>query len=180
MTFQHRYCLFCQRSFDSHFEKQKYLWAKDIFELFGEHYSDVIMSAMESKITGVSIVCSIVCSGVDQRKHQNSASLAFVMGMHRWPLVSPHKGPVTRKMFPHDDVTTGNSIFYPSVYNVDIDVLVTAKCFATMLSLTVAFRNSLYPKMNTQKAGTVKPVYNDHIMGYFSAFWISSRWPRAT
>ena len=28
--------------------------------------------------------------------------------------------------------------------------------------------------------GTVKPVYNDHLMGYFSAFWSSSRWPRAT
>ena len=28
--------------------------------------------------------------------------------------------------------------------------------------------------------GTVKPVYNDHLMGYFSAFWGSSRWPRAT
>ena len=27
---------------------------------------------------------------------------------------------------------------------------------------------------------TVKPVYNDHLMGYFSAFWCSSRWPRAT
>ena len=27
---------------------------------------------------------------------------------------------------------------------------------------------------------TVKPVYSDHLMGYFSAFWSSSRWPRAT
>ena len=27
---------------------------------------------------------------------------------------------------------------------------------------------------------TVKPVYNNHLMGYFSAFWSSSRWPRAT
>ena len=27
---------------------------------------------------------------------------------------------------------------------------------------------------------TVKPVYNDHLMGYFSAFWSTSRWPRAT
>ena len=29
-------------------------------------------------------------------------------------------------------------------------------------------------------ANTVKPVYNDHLMGYFSAFWCSSRWPWAT
>ena len=45
-------------------------------------------------------------SGVDQRKHQSSASLAFVRGIHRRPVNSPHKGPVTRKMFPFDDVIT--------------------------------------------------------------------------
>ena len=48
------------------------------------HYSDVIMSAMESQITGVAIIYAAVCSGVDQRKHQNSASLVFVRGIHRW------------------------------------------------------------------------------------------------
>ena len=37
-------------------------------------------------------------------KHRSSASLAFVRGIHRWPVNSPHKGPVTRKMFPFDDV----------------------------------------------------------------------------
>ena len=45
--------------------------------------------------------------GADQRKHQSSASLAFVRGIHRWPVNSPHKGPVTRKMFPFDDVILG-------------------------------------------------------------------------
>ena len=40
----------------------------------------------------------------DQRKHQSSASLAFVMEIHRWMVNFPHKGPVTRKMFPLDDV----------------------------------------------------------------------------
>ena len=64
------------------------------------HHSDVIMSAMASQITGISIVCSTVCSGVDQWKLQCSASLAFVRGIHRWLLNSPHKGPVTQKMFP--------------------------------------------------------------------------------
>ena len=47
---------------------------------------------------------STVYSGADQRKHQSSASLAFVPGIHRWPMNSPHKGPVTRIMFPFDDV----------------------------------------------------------------------------
>ena len=68
------------------------------------HYSDVIMSAVASQITGVSIVYLTVCSGVDPRNHQSSASLAFVRGIHRWTVNSPHKGPVTRKIFPFDDV----------------------------------------------------------------------------
>ena len=42
--------------------------------------------------------------GADQRKHQSPVSLAFVRGIHRWPVNSPDKGPVTRKMFPFDDV----------------------------------------------------------------------------
>ena len=62
------------------------------------------MSAMASPITSVSIVYSAVCSGADQRKHQSFASRAFVRGIHRWPVNSPHKGPVTRKKFPFDDV----------------------------------------------------------------------------
>ena len=58
---------------------------------------------MASQTTGVSIVYSTVCSWVDQRK-QSSVSLAFVRGIHRWPVNSPHKGPVTRKMLPFDDI----------------------------------------------------------------------------
>ena len=68
------------------------------------HYSDVIMGAMASQITSLTIINSTVYSGADQRKYQSSASLAFVRGIHRWPVDSPHKGPVTRKMFPFDDV----------------------------------------------------------------------------
>ena len=62
------------------------------------------MGAIVFWITGVSIVYSIYCSGADQSKHQSSALLAFVRGFHRWPVNSPHKGPVTRKRFPFDDV----------------------------------------------------------------------------
>ena len=68
------------------------------------HYDDVIMSAIASQITSLTIVYSIVYSDADQRKHQSSASLAFVWGIHRGPVNSPHKWPVTRKMFPFDDV----------------------------------------------------------------------------
>ena len=47
---------------------------------------------MASQITSVSIVCSTVYSGVDQRKRQSSASLAFVRGIHRWPVNSQMAG----------------------------------------------------------------------------------------
>ena len=56
------------------------------------------------QITSHIIVYSTVYSGINQREHQCSASLAFVRGIHRWPVNSPHKWPVTRKMFPFDDV----------------------------------------------------------------------------
>ena len=68
------------------------------------HYSDVIMLAMASQVTCVSIVYSAVCSSADQRKHESFASLAFVRGIHRWTVNSPHKGPVMRTMFPFDVV----------------------------------------------------------------------------
>ena len=68
---------------------------------FSCHYSGVKMA---SQITRRTIVYSTVCSGADQRKYQSSASLAFALGIHRWPVNSPRKGPVTRKMLPVDDV----------------------------------------------------------------------------
>ena len=58
------------------------------------------MGAMASQITSLTIVYSNVYSDTDQRKHQSSASLAFVSGIHRWPVISPHTWPVTRKGFP--------------------------------------------------------------------------------
>ena len=70
----------------------------------GLNYSDVIMSAMAFQITSVMVVNWTFYSGADQRKDQSSASLAFARVIHRWPVNSPHKRPVTRKMFPFDDV----------------------------------------------------------------------------
>ena len=71
-----------------------------------KHYNDVIMTTMASQITSLTVVYSIVYS--DQSKHQSSASLAFVRRIHRWPVNSPHKRPVTRKIFPFDDVVMIN------------------------------------------------------------------------
>ena len=72
------------------------------------HYSDIIMGAMASQITSLTIVYSTVYSSANQRKHQSSASLAFVRGFHQWPVKYPHRWPVTRKMFPFDDVIVDN------------------------------------------------------------------------
>ena len=62
------------------------------------------MGAMASQISNITIVYWTIYSGADQRKYQSSTSLAFVRGIHRWPVNSPHKGPVAWKMFPFDDV----------------------------------------------------------------------------
>ena len=61
----------------------------------GYHYSDVIMGAIASQITSLTIVYSNVYSDANQRKHQNPAPLAFVRGIHRGPVNSLHKWPLT-------------------------------------------------------------------------------------
>ena len=56
-----------------------------------EHNNDVKMGTIASQITSLTIVYSTVYSDADQRKHQSSASQAFVWGIHRGPVNSPHK-----------------------------------------------------------------------------------------
>ena len=56
------------------------------------HYNDVMMGAMVSQITGLTFVHSTAYLGADQRKHRSCSSLAFVRGIHRWPVNFPHKG----------------------------------------------------------------------------------------
>ena len=85
------------------------------------HYGDVIRAAIASQITSLTIVYSTVYSDADQRKHQSSASLAFVRGIHRGPVNSPHKWPVTRKKFPFDDVIMGLMMPYSIKILVNID-----------------------------------------------------------
>ena len=93
------------------------------------------MSAMASQITDVSIIYSTVCSGADQRKHQSFASLAFVRGIHRWPVNSPHKEPVTWKMFLVDSSKFGLCptfvVVGPYRYRV-ITETVPWQCYATI------------------------------------------------
>ena len=58
-------------------------WNKILITYEAIHYCDVIMGAMASQITSLTIVYSTIHSGADQRKRQSSASLAFVRGIHR-------------------------------------------------------------------------------------------------
>ena len=95
---------------------------RDLTKLIA-HYSDVITSAMASQITSLAIVYSTVYSGTDQRKHQSSALLARCEGNS--PVNSPHKGPVTRKMFPFDEV------------------IINCKFEAFVLQLSVLFTTSI-------------------------------------
>ena len=79
------------------------------------------MGAMASLITILTIVYSIVYSGANKKKQQSFASLAFVWGIHRGPVNSPHKWPVTRKMFPFDDVIMNNWCYIESQNSLNID-----------------------------------------------------------
>ena len=104
------------------------------------HYKDAIMGAMATQIISIKIVFSTVYSGADQSKYQSSASLAFVRGINRWPVYSPHKGPVTRKMFVFDDVIMWN---YFGTTN-------GGQCRALVC---VFFTASLYTFLNKQSRG---------------------------
>ena len=78
------------------------------------------MSMMASRITSLTIVYSSIYPGADQRKHQSSASLAFVRGIHQWPVNFLRKWPVSQKMFPFDDIIMikfiSNIAFSTNVY----------------------------------------------------------------
>ena len=87
------------------------------------HYCNVIMSTMASQITSLTIVYSTVYSGSDRRKHQSSAPLAFVRGIHRRPVNSPYKGPVMPKMFPFDDVIMINVFAHCSWWRDSIETI---------------------------------------------------------
>ena len=100
--------LFCYGYVMSSTSSDSYSWNN----ASGWHNCDIIMSVMASNITGISIVYSAVCSGADQRKHQTSTSLAFVWGIHQWQVNSPHKGTVTWKVFPFDDIIMRCFILY--------------------------------------------------------------------
>ena len=117
------------------------------------HYSDVIMGTIASQITSPVIVYSTVYSDADQRKHQSSASLAFVWGIHRGPVNSPHKWPVTRKMFPFDDVIMIHLDYEFPTQLIDIDPLISLAqvigCWCKTLPLPRGYGNVTWGNIMT-------------------------------
>ena len=85
--------------------------------------------------------CLPVCSGADQRKHQRPASLAFVRGIHRWPVDSPHKGSVTRKMCSFDDV----------IMRLCLGVIYMAITALLVTKPTLNPRSALYRRVSARK-----------------------------
>ena len=111
------------------------------------------MSAMVSQIPSLTIVYSTVYSGTVQRKHRSSASLAFVRGIHRSPVNSPHKGPVTREMLPFDDVIMSKIQLFTS--------LVYTRAEANWL--TIGFNNGLSIIQYIRSNIVMKQQYYDNI-----------------
>ena len=80
-------------------------WNVSHFVIIRGHYSDVIMGGRDSISDHQPHDCLLKCLFRRRSKKTSKlASLAFVQGIHRGPVNSPHKWPVTRKMFPFDDV----------------------------------------------------------------------------
>ena len=73
------------------------------------------MAAMVSQITGISTIRSNISWGAHQIKHQSSVLLAFVREIYRWPVYFPLTGPVTRKIFPFDDVIMWDYEFHTTL-----------------------------------------------------------------
>ena len=118
------------------------------------------MGAIASQITSLTIVHPLVYSDTDERKHKKSASLAFVRVFHQVPVNSPHKWPVTRKMFPFDDVIMtfcsqhGGLSPIPHMHGAEIWIVpmqvVALKCFAHYGSFVRGIHLSLMDSPHTR------------------------------
>ena len=111
------------------------------------------MGAMASQITSLTIVCSVVYSDADQRKHQRSASLAFVRGIHRWP----HKGPVKQKKVPFDDVITVQFEYETTIWE-------TIPYYRTIVKL----HQWIFPRAPLHYSGVIMSAMASQITGVLS------------
>ena len=134
------------------------------------HYDDVIlMSAMASQLASLTLVYLTVYSLADQRKHQSSASLAFVRGIHRWPVNSPHKWPVTRKILPFDDVIVLRDFFC----HLEWCWLLIGKIFQLINTIDLPLVPHMYASVNQVSIGSddvPSPIRPQAII------WTGHRW----
>ena len=133
------------------------------------------MSVRASQITSLTIVYSIVYSDADQRKHQSSASLAFVWGIHRGPVSSPHKGPVTRKMFPFDDVIMKSAmhrdlLVLPVFYKIWTSILLCTH------HQTWSWTKMCFPQKDKDISGDLSDIFLISIMSFSVLCEIWNRW----
>ena len=130
--------------------KQRLKWVWNLHIKFHSHYGDAIMSPMASQTTSLTIVSSNVYAGANQ----SSMSLAFVQGIHRWPVNSPHKEPVTQKMFPFDDII---------MYNPEANELSHIEFFLYELPLTQRTSTLLYGFLvQTLHSTTLLSIFTNH------------------
>ena len=157
-------------------ESEKNLWTNSSL-----HYTDVIMGTIASQITSFTIGYSAVYSDAHQRKYQSSASLVFVWGIHRRPVNSPHKWPVTRKMFPFDDVIMYLSIIALSLTHKEqimhraiiiIVTIVVILMFIITTSDTLPFQlySGYFFLSKTLATGTPWLVRGGELWGVFCEF----------
>ena len=87
-------------------QRERLLFSLSRLEVYRnqKHYNDVIMFAMASQITSLTIDYSTVNSWRRSKKTSKLYVTGLVRGIHRRPVNSPNKGPVTWKMFSFDDV----------------------------------------------------------------------------
>ena len=142
------------------------------------------MGAMASQITSLTSVYSTVYSGADERKYQSSASLVFVRGIHRWPVNSPHKRPVTRKMFPFDDdvimfvIPNGSRLWMTllinSVVHSRIKVLLVCYIMIFVMIYSTKWTDIEYFKSNKRlrkRFKNYKPFWNDELTTLWTSMW---------
>ena len=111
--------------------------------MWAEHYSDP----------------NVYSSG-DQRKHQSSASLVFGWGIHLWPVNSPHKWPVTRKMFPSDDV----------IMNAQLHS--TAHLMYSVAKFCFTYSDILFDSWQVFARILISPWYSDHQSSWSTLFHV--------
>ena len=124
------------------------------------------MGAMASQIISLTSVNSTVYSCEDQRKHRSPASLAFVRGIHQWPVNSPHIWPVTRKMFLSDDVTMCPSL--PVCLSVSLSVRLSHTHAHTH---TQAIHTLTTMLCNQQISGGTPTLVPMHDVEYVNVMW---------